>query len=91
MINLSKNNGCNEVGNDEAGTYNDGVEVYSIHVQPLDLLQVSVLGLGGDEAHQAGVGLLDPLLELLGLGGQEPELRHVARAVSGHVIVAQLS
>ena len=81
----------NERLDDEVDTYNDWVQVHSIHVQPLDLLQVSVLGLGGDEADQAGVGLLDPLLELLGLGGQEPELRHVARAVSGHVIVAQLS
>ena len=74
MTELDKNNGCNERLNDEVDTHNDGVQVHSIHVQPLDLLQVSVLCLGRDQANQAGVSPLYPQLQLLGLVGEEPEL-----------------
>ena len=90
MTELDKNNCCNERLNDELDTHNDWVQVHSIHVQPLDLLQVSVLSLGRNEAHQAGVSLLYPQLQLLSLVGEEPELGDVARAVPGHVVVAQL-
>ena len=90
MIKLNKNKRRNDRKSDSAGTHNDWVEVDSVHVQPLDLLQVSVLGLGGDQTDQAGVCLLYPLLQLLRLVCEEPELGHVARAVPGHVIVAQL-
>ncbi len=34
------------------GTYNDWVKVDAVHVEPLDLLKVSVLGLGAAEAGQ---------------------------------------
>ena len=74
MTELDKNNCCNERLNDELDTHNDWVQVHSIHVQPLDLLQVSVLSLGRDETNQAGVSLLYPQLQLLSLVGEEPEL-----------------
>ena len=90
MTELDKNNCCNERLNDELDTHNDWVQVHSIHVQPLDLLQVSVLSLGRNEAHQAGVSLLYPQLQLLCLVGEEPELGDVARAVPRHVVVPQL-
>ena len=71
-------------------TYNDGVQVHSIHVQPLDLLQISVLSLGRDQTHQARVSLLYPHLQLLGLVGEEPELRDVALAVAGDIVIPEL-
>ena len=72
------------------GTYNDWVKVDSVHVEPLDLLQVSVLGLGAAEAGQPRMGALDPGLEVLGLRGEEPELWHVARLVHLAIIVANI-
>ena len=66
------------------------MKVHTIHVQPFDLLQVSVLGLGGVEAGQPLVGLLHPGLHVLGLRGQEPELGHVAWLVLAWVIVADV-
>ena len=74
MTELGKNNGCNERLNDDVDTHNDWVQVHSIHVQPLDLLQVSVLCLGRDQTNQAGVCPLYPHLQLLGLVCEEPEL-----------------
>ena len=90
MTELGKNNGGNERLNDDVDTHDDRVQVHSIHVQPLDLLQVSVLSLGRNQTHQARVSLLYPHLQLLGLVGEEPELRDVARAVAGHIVVPEL-
>ena len=73
------------------GTYNDWVKVDAVHVEPLDLLEVSVLGLGAVEAGQPLVGLLHPGLHVLGLRGQESELRHVARLVHLAIVVADIS
>ena len=90
MTELGKNNGGNERLNDDVDTHNDWVQVHSIHVQPLDLLQVSVLSLGRDQTNQPGVSLLYPQLQLFCLVGKEAELWDVARAVARHVIVSQL-
>ena len=59
-------------------THNDRVQVDPVHVQPLDLLQVSVLGVGRDQPHQLLVDVLYGLLQLNALVGDEPELRDVA-------------
>ena len=90
MTELGKNSWCNERLDDEVDTYNDWVQVHSIHVQPLDLLQVSVLSLGRNQTHQARVSLLYPHLQLLRLVGEEPELRDIARAVARHIVVPEL-
>ena len=67
------------------------MEVDPVHVKPLDLLEVSVLGLGAVEAGQPRVSLLHPDLHLLSLRGQEPEFWHVARLVHVAVIVTDIS
>lgn len=72
------------------GTYNDWVKVDAVHVEPLDLLKVSVLGLGAAEAGQPRVGGLHPGLHVLSLRGEEPELWHVARLVHLAIVVADI-
>ena len=47
------------------------MKIYTIHVQPLHLLQVSVLSLAWSHPLHPRVTSLNPGLELLGLRGEE--------------------
>ena len=71
MIKLGRNNERNDREDDSVDTHNDRVQVHSIHVQPLHLLQVSVLSLAWSHPLHPRVTSLDPGLELLSLRGEE--------------------
>ena len=47
------------------------MKIHAVHVQPLHLLQVSVLSLAWSHPLHPRVTSLDPGLELLGLRGEE--------------------